>query len=268
MILVSGASGNIGTELVRLLVGSGQPVRALVRDAARAPAGAEAVIGDLTEPTDLNFDGVNALFLMSGYPGVVEAAAAAGVDRVVVLSGSSAESGDRSNAVSRYMIETEDAVRASGLTWTILRPSAFMSNALDWAPQLADGDTVRAQFPEIAAAVIDPYDVASVAAVALTSDGHGAATYRLTGPEALRPAERVRILGAALGRDLTCVPLSDEQTRAELQASMPDPYVEAFWNFYVDGALDESLITSTVTEVTGRPARTFAQWAADHAGDF
>jgi uncharacterized protein YbjT (DUF2867 family) len=172
------------------------------------------------------------------------------------------------NAISHYMIRSEQAVRDSGLGWTILRPSAFMSNALLWLPQLHAGDTVRAEFPQVAAAVIDPYDIASVAAIALTSAGHDGATHRLTGPVPLLPEERVRILGAALGRDLEFVGLTNEETRAELGKTTPPEYVDAFWRFYVDGTLDESLVTATVAEVTGRPPRTFEQWAEAHRNDF
>ena len=260
MILITGSTGNIGRELLPLV----PEARPLIRDPAQAPFGTRPMVGDLTRPGEIDFTGVHRLFLMPGYPGVVEAAAAAGVERVVLLSGSSAEGGDLDNAVSRYMIETERAVRASGLVWTILRPSAFMSNALRWLPQLAAGDTVRAQFPHVAAAVIDPYDIASVAAIALTEDGHAGAIHRITGPEPLTPADQVRILAEATGRDLTFVGLSNEETRAELERTMPPQYVAAFWNFYVDGALDESVVTGTVADVAGRPPRTFAQWAAGH----
>jgi uncharacterized protein YbjT (DUF2867 family) len=263
-ILVTGASGNVGREVVRVLTEAGEPVRPLHRGEDGA---------DLNKPPSLRpaLAGARGLFLMPGYadmPGILVEAAAAGVEHVVLLSGSSAVGGDMDNAISRYMIESERAVRGSGLVWTILRPSAFMSNALLWREQLGAGDTVRAEFPYVAAAVIDPYDIGSVAAIALTSAGHDGATYRLTGPVALRPEERVRILGSALGRDLEFVGLSDEETRAELSRTTPSEYVDAFWSFYVDGTLDESVVTPTVAEVTGRPPATFEQWAAAHRDDF
>jgi uncharacterized protein YbjT (DUF2867 family) len=270
MILVTGATGNIGAELVGILERSGEPVRALVRNADGVPHG---VTGDLNKPATLRpaLEGVHGLFLLPGYqdmPGVLAEAKSAGVDRVVQLSGSSAPGGDMGNAVTRYMIESERAARSSGLAWTILQPSAFMTNALRWLPQLREGDTVRAQFPHAAAAVIDPYDIASVAALALTSEGHNQATYRLTGPAPLLPEDQVRVLGDVLGRDLEFVGLSDAETRAELEATMPPRYVDAFWSFYVDGTLDESLLTPTVAELTGRPPHTFEQWAITHADAF
>jgi uncharacterized protein YbjT (DUF2867 family) len=265
MILVTGATGNAGAEVVRVLEHAGQPVRPLVRGPDGLP--------DLNKPASLRpaLDGVSGLFLLSGYddmPGVLAEAARAGVERVVLLSGSSAEVDDTGNAISRYMIRSEQAVRESGLSWTILRPHAFMTNALRWLPQLAAGDTVRAQFPQALSTVIDPYDIASVAAAALTSAGHDHATYRLTGPEALWPADQVRILGETLGRDLTFVGLTDEQTREEMSRTMPAEYVAAFWSFYVDGTLDESVLSPAVAEVTGRAPRTFRQWATDHVDAF
>jgi uncharacterized protein YbjT (DUF2867 family) len=263
-ILVTGATGNIGAELVRVLADAGEKVRPLVR----GPGGP-----DLNKPATLRpaLRGARGLFLLPGYAdmtGIMDEAATAGVEHVVLLTGSSAVAGDLDNAISRYMVRSEEAVRASGLAWTILRPNAFMSNALRWLPQLLAGDTVRVEFPHAVATVIDPYDIASVAAIALTSAGHDRATYRLTGPAPLLPEERVRILGAALGRNLKVVGLSDEETRAEMSRTTPPEYVDAFWSFYVDGTLDESVVTPTVAEVTGRPPHTFEQWAAAHRTDF
>jgi uncharacterized protein YbjT (DUF2867 family) len=185
----------------------------------------------------------------------------------VLLSGSSVESGDLDNAVAAYQIRSERAVLDSGVPHTFLRPSAFMSNALQWADQLARGDVVRAGFPDVAAAVIDPADIGAVAATALAGGYEGVAL-RLTGPEPLRPADRVRVLGEVLGRDLRFEGLTDEQTRAEYAASMPAEYVEAFFKFYADGDLDESPVLPTVREVLGREPRTFRDWAVAHAGAF
>jgi uncharacterized protein YbjT (DUF2867 family) len=166
------------------------------------------------------------------------------------------------------MTETEDAVRASGLAWTILRPAALASNALQWRPQLKAGDVVRAPFAHVRAAVTDPADIAAVAALALTMDGHEERVYALSGPEALAPAGRVAILGRELGRDLTFEAQPDEEARAEMSTTMPGRYVDAFFRFYADGTLDESRVLPTVHALTGRPPRTFAQWAAAHRTAF
>jgi uncharacterized protein YbjT (DUF2867 family) len=143
-----------------------------------------------------------------------------------------------------------------------------MSNALRWLPQLREGDLIRDSFPDIATATIDPDDIGAVAAIALGRDGHAGQVYTVTGPEPLRPADRVRLLAQALGRDLRFEGLTNEEARAEMSASMPAEYVEAFFDFYVDGSLDESQPLPTVEQVTGRPPRTFAQWAAAHADEF
>lgn len=274
MYLVTGATGNIGAELVRTLAEAGEPVRALVRDPSTAlPPGAIAVTGDLNEPASLRpaLAGATGVFLLPGYrdmPGLLAEARTAGVQRVVQLSGGSAGSGDLTNAVSAYMIRTEAAVRDSGLPATVLRPSGFMSNALRWLPQLRAGDVVRDAFPNVAIAVIDPADIAAVAAAALTSDDHAGQVYRLSGPAPLLPADRVRVLAEVLDRPLTFVGQSDEEARAEMSQAMPAEYVDAFFRFYADGELDESPVLPTVREVTGREPRTFEQWARAHAHAF
>lgn len=275
MILVSGATGNVGAELVRALVAAGEPVRALTRDPGRiaSRSGVEYVAGDLNTPESVApaLDGVRGLFLLPGYPGTAQLLADArrvGVERVVLLSGGSAGSGDLGNAVTRYMVESEDAVRASGLAWTFLRPSAFMSNALRWVPQLAAGDVVRVPFAGVKAAEVDPYDVAAVAARALLGDGHQGRIYWPTGPEALTPADRLRVLGTVLGRQLHLRALSDDEARADMLATTPVEYVDAFFDFYVKGTLDESVVRPTVREVTGVTPRTFHQWAVAHAAMF
>jgi uncharacterized protein YbjT (DUF2867 family) len=273
MLLVTGATGNVGAEVVRALIDAGEPVRALTRSAGALPAGVEAVTGDLNRPDSLAdaLAGVRGVFLLPGYEdmdGVLAAIRAAGVERVVLLSGSSAATGDTSNAVTAYMMRSEAAVKESGLAWTILRPFGFMSNALRWLDQLREGDVVREPFADVPVAVIDPGDIAAVAASALQADGHEGRTYVLSGPKALLPADRVAILGAAIGRALRLEALSDADARAKMSAEMPAEYVDAFFDFYVDGNLDESQVQPTVQEILGRAPRTFEQWVAAHADAF
>ncbi|MEW9547721.1 NmrA family NAD(P)-binding protein [Nonomuraea sp. NPDC050783] len=280
MILVTGATGNAGGALVRTLAGTGTPVRALVRrpveHLAGQPAGGpvEQALGDLNDPASVAgaLEGVRGVFLLAGYARMDETLAAlarAGVEHVVLLSASAAEAADVSNPVSAYHVESERLVRESGVPWTILRPRTFMSNTLRWADQLKAGDVVRDSFPDVAVATVDPLDIAAVAAAALTEKGHDGQVYGLTGPEPLRPADRLRVLGAALGRELRFEGLSDEEARARMVAEgMPEPYVEAFMGFFARGELDESEVLPTVERVTGRPPRTFEQWAAANASRF
>jgi uncharacterized protein YbjT (DUF2867 family) len=183
-------------------------------------------------------------------------------------SSSSVPSGDMTNAVARYHILSEAAVRESGVPWTFLQPNTFMSNTLDWRSQLQAGDVVRAPFPDVPVATIDPYDVAAVAAAALTSEAHEGRSYRLSGPESLLPADRVGVLAKVLGRELRFEGQSDAEARAEMSQAMPAKYVDAFLSFFVDGTLDESAVLPTVEEVTGTPPRSFEQWAIAHADAF
>jgi uncharacterized protein YbjT (DUF2867 family) len=275
MFLVTGATGNVGFEVADALAKAGERVRALVRDPRKAvlPSGAEPVVGDLNQPDSLvdALAGVRGVFLLPGYadmPGLLAQARKAGVERVVLLTSGSAALEDMNNAISRFMTLSERAVRESGIAWTFLRPRQFMSNALRWVPQLKVGDVVRVPFASVSAAATDPYDIAAVAAQALLNDGHEDQIYEMTGPVALLPAEQLAVLGEVLGRDLRCVGLTDAQARAEMEATMPVEYVNAFFNFFVDGTLDEARVYPTVRQVTGRPPRTFSQWAHAHAAAF
>jgi uncharacterized protein YbjT (DUF2867 family) len=280
MILVTGATGNVGRELIGALAERGEQVRALVRPApARGdrpsafPPHVQQVAADLNSPDRMRaaLAGERGLFLLPGYqnmPGTLDQARQAGVEHVVLVSSSSVEGGDPGNAVTRYMMDSEAAVRASGLAWTFLRPFGFMSNTLQWVPQLQAGDVVRAPWAEVPIAMIDPHDIAAVAAVAFTSAGHDGRHYMLSGPEPLRPADRVRILGEVLGRDLTFESQPDDEARAEMSKSMPAEYVDAFFSFYSEGTLDESHVRPDVSDVTGRPPRSFRRWAQAHTSMF
>jgi uncharacterized protein YbjT (DUF2867 family) len=215
--------------------------------------------------------GVDGVFLLPGYrdmAGLLARARTAGVGRVVQLSGRSAAGGDLTNAITAYMVRSEQAVRESGIEWTIVRPSAFASNALRWLPQLRAGDVVRAPFANVPIAVLDPYDIGNVVSTALLEGGHEGHTYELSGPAALLPSDQVRILGRVLGRDLLFEAQPDDEARAAMSGAMPEEYVDAFFRFYVGGELDESQVLPTVERMTGRQPRTFEQWAVDHAGAF
>jgi uncharacterized protein YbjT (DUF2867 family) len=272
-ILVTGATGNVGAEVVDALTRANVHVRALVRDASRAqlPSGVEPVEGDLDRPESLSaaLADVDAVFLLPGYrdmPGVLRAIADAHAERVVLLSGTSAASGDTSNAVTAYMMRSEAALLGSGVPGTILRSYGLMSNALRWIDQLKAGDVVREPFADVPVAMVDPYDLGEVAARALSSDAHEGQTYLVSGGMAIRPADRVRILGEVLGRALRLDPLSNDEAHAQMSRQMPAEYVDAFFDFNVAGSLDESQPQSTVQEILGRPPRTFEQWAHAHVG--
>ena len=272
MILVTGATGNAGGGVVNGLLEIDADVRGLVRAGSEGdlPQGVEAAAGDLNDPESLRapLQGVSAVFLLSGYEGIERALALmreAGVERVVLLSSSAAPTGDLDNAVARYHILSEKAVRESGLPWTFLQPNSFMSNAFRWLPQLENGNVIHGPFGDVPISTIDPDDLGAVAARALTTDDHEGQTYRLSGPEALRPAEQVAILAKFAGRDLSFDAQTDAEARAEMEGQMPKEYVDAFFSFFVDGAVDETTVHPTVKQVTGREPRSFEQWAEAHA---
>jgi uncharacterized protein YbjT (DUF2867 family) len=275
MLVVTGATGNVGGEVVAALAGREEGVRALVRDPAGAalPAGVDVVQGDLELPESLTpaLDGARAVFLLGGWgdmPGLLRRFGRAGVEHVVLLTSRCVVGGMADNAITRMWLDSEAAVRGSGLAWTILRPSGYHANALRWRAQLRQGDIVRAPWPDIAVAAIDPADIAAVAAVVLTGPGHEGAAYSLSGPEPLTPGDQVATLAAVLGRPLRYSPLSDEQARAEMAPDTPAPYIDAFFRFYSGGEFDDSPVLDTVAQLTGRPPRSFAQWARAHADAF
>jgi uncharacterized protein YbjT (DUF2867 family) len=271
--LVCGATGHVGPELISILLQRGHAVRAIVRDGSASPGpDVETFAGDLNDAATLGpaLAGVDGVFLLSGYDdaGLVREMRSAGVSRAALLSSSAAPTGDLSNAVAAYHIRSERALEESGIPVAFLRPNSFMSNALRWRSQIRSGSTIREAFADVAVAANDPRDIAAVAAVALLADAPETRAYRITGPEALRPAERVAILGDVLQRALPFEPLSDEDARREMSESMPPEYVDAFFDFFVEGAIDETTVLPTVAEVTGRSPRTFRAWAEEHAPEF
>ncbi|MEZ0294509.1 MAG: NAD(P)H-binding protein [Solirubrobacteraceae bacterium] len=272
MIVVTGAGGNVGGELAAQLAAAGEPVRAIVRDPARAalPDGVEVVAGDLELPESLTpaFAGARAVFLLGGWsdmPGIVRRIGGAGAERIVLLTSRCVIGGRPDNAITGMWLDAEAAVEAGAVPWTIVRPSGFQSNALRWRFQLAAGDVVRAPWPGVRIAAIDPADIAAVAAVALTADGHAGDALELSGPEALTPADQVAQLGEALGRPLRYEPQTDAEARAELGDS---PAVDAQFRFFSEGEYDDARVVGTVRAVTGRAPGRFADWARAHAGDF
>ena len=274
MILVTGANGNVGSELVTQLAAKNE-VRALVRSRGgmTLPSNVEAVAGDLNRPESLAaaLRGVRGVFLLGGYrdmPAVLTEIRKAGVEHVVLLSSRSVVGGDPTNAIVQMWMTSEEAVRSSGVAWTFVRPGGFASNALRWLPQLRTGDVVRVPFAKAPIASIDPHDIAAVAAVALTTHGHASKSYALSGPEAQLPATQVAILAKVLGRDLRFEAQLDDEARIELAKSAPPGFVDAFFRFFVKGEFDDATVLPTVQEITGHAPRTFEQWARAHAADF
>ncbi|KMS66724.1 FMN-dependent NADH-azoreductase [Streptomyces viridochromogenes] len=278
MIVVTGATGNVGRALVERLVDAGRPVRALTRDPQRAglPARAEAVRFDPGRPAAL-FEGATKLFLYVQAAGeqaenLLAAARAAGVRHVVLLSSGiiqeGADEARASHPIHVIHATVERQIRDSGLAWTFLRPNAFAVNALHWAPQIRVGDRVRGVFADGLGAPIHEDDIAAVAERALLDDGHEGAVHRLTGPEAISNAGQVEEIGRAVGRPLEFVEMPPEQAGPELFPSLPPQMLQPLLKAFEATVGVTPEITDTVQKITGEPARTFARWAEDHADDF
>ncbi|MER6007819.1 NAD(P)H-binding protein [Nonomuraea angiospora] len=273
-ILVTGARGHVARGLVQRLLAAGQPVRAAGRNpgAARLPAGVETVLCDLADPDtfDAALAGVTKVFLYAerrGLDDFVTRAATAGVEHIVLLSALLADPAS-TDAIGRMHGDAEQAVARSGIAWTFLRPGAFATNTLQWAPSVRAEGVVRDPFPDSRSAPVHEADIAAVAALALTEPGHEGATYPLTGPEVVSRSRQAELIGEAIGRPVRFVVQDLEEYRAELSA-WTTPQVADVVIKESAAAVDRPLPpTDTVEKVTGRPARTYGEWARDHAEDF
>jgi uncharacterized protein YbjT (DUF2867 family) len=279
MILITGATGTVGSEVVKaLLPAQAGNLRVLTRNPdAVFPDGAEKVVADLGAG-DLApvLDGVRAVFLLTDGLNIadhdrrlVAAAQQAGVERIVKLSVRNVGH-DGTDPITTLHRAGEQAIRDSGIGWTFLRPTAFMSNALNWAGMIAADRVVYAPFAAGRAAVIDPADIAAVAAVCLTQNGHNGRVLELTGPEPLSPGDQVALLGEVLWRDLRHVE-SDPAGMVEQMVAygMPEEQAQAVIELFRSTVEPwNSEPTGDVTAVTGRPAHSFVDWAKAHRAAF
>ncbi|MER6624193.1 NAD(P)H-binding protein [Streptomyces sp. NPDC000931] len=276
MILVTGATGNIGSALVRQLHGSGaSPVRGLTRDAARAsfPDGVEAVEGDLARPASLKpaLDGVRSLFLVPGMGAdadVLTAARQAGVEHVVLVSSITVRPHSHLPAAAGNLA-VERLLRDSGMSWTILRPTQFASNALWWAASIREHRSIRVPYADIGLPAVHPADIAAVARAALTGPGHRGRTYALTGPARITPRQQAEALGRALGHEVSVEEISREEAHRQMAPFLGDRDAHAVLDL-MGGDVNDALLEvhDAVRRVTGSPARPFRQWAAENAAAF
>ncbi|MFG2601669.1 NAD(P)H-binding protein [Streptomyces sp. NPDC048462] len=276
MILVTGATGNIGSALLKELHAHGAgPLRGLTRDASRAvlPDGVEAVQGDFADPASLKpaLDGVRSMFLVSRLgpdADILEAARQAGVEHVVLVSSITVLTHPRLGPAGENLA-VEQLLRAGGMAWTILRPTQFASNALMWAASVRDHETVHAPYADTALPTIHPADIASVARVALTEPGHRGQSYALTGPEPVTARQQTEAIAAALGREVPFAGISRQEAYAQMAAVFGAEAADAVLDVTGGDVNDELLmVRDTVSQVTGAPARTFRQWAAENADAF
>lgn len=282
MILVTGATGKVGQEVVRQLAAAAVPVRALVRDATRAShirlPGVEIAVGDLSKPETLDgpLSGVDRVFLLSSpdpeqvtlQGNLIEAACRAGARHVVKVS--VAGGPDSGTQIGRWHWTTEKQLEASGLAFTFLRPTSYMQQLLMFAPAIAATGSFQLPMGTGAVAVVDTRDVASVAVCALTQEGHDRKIYDLTGPEALSFDQMADALSQATGKKISYVHVPPDYARKQLVGiGVPRWLVDdmlvlcaSFREGYGAG------VSPTVREVTRRPALSFAEFARDHAPVF
>ena len=283
-ILVTGATGTIGSFLVEKLAAAGTQARALVRSREKAESieklGHEAVIGDFDKPETLKpaLEGIEKVFLLSApdprqaelQSNLVRAAKEAGVHHIVKLSVIGIGRGLESISLGRVHLETEQEIERSGIGYTHLRPNGFMQNTFAHAGTIKSQGVFYGPFGEAKESYVDARDVASVALAALTGDGHEGKAYEITGPEALSYYDIARELSSALGREVKYVEVSVETARSAMlsmgmQAWLANALVELFHFYAEEGATH---VTNTVREVTGHEPITFAQFAGDYAKVF
>lgn len=276
MILLTGAGGVVGRQAAQQLLQAGAPVTAVARGDARLPDAVRTARGDLFNPRWLEpvLDGVEAILLSPRATGpglgeLLELAHMHGVKRAVLLSSTTVEHPAGEPRFALQFKAAEDLVASSGLDWTVLRLADFDANALAWVPQLQAGDVVRGAYARAATSPIHEADIAAVAVQALLNGDHAGATLSLTGPQSLDQAEKVRLLGGALGRPLSFQEVPAEAVRQGMLAQgLPEEVPARLLGSLSDYAANPGPTTRTVEELLGRPARTFADWANDNAAAF
>lgn len=276
MILVTGATGNVGSNIVRQLAARGVRLRVLTRQPqdARFPGDVELATGDLTDPSGLSaaFGGISQMFLFPAPKLATELAALVrqhGIRRMVVLSSSVVERQDlRDSPIVQKHAAAETIAQTAGCDWTILRPDTFAANALAWAESIRTQSQISAPYPRSHRNAIHESDIAAVAVAALLEDGHEGTIYSLTGPESLTQFDQVAAIGAAIGRSLRFEELSPEDAKRQMIERMPVAVADQLLAYLAKCVDTPARFTDTVERVTGRPARSFAEWARDHADAF
>ncbi len=278
--LISGATGDIGSRVVTRLLDCGDRLRVFVRDAQKARARygdrVDIVVGDLADAGSLlaALEGIDALFLLNSGPelasrdeAAAQAAKAAGVKHLVKLSSMDAQQDVGTGA---WHARGESAIRASGISFTFVQPSGFMSNALAWAKSIKAEGVVRAPTGDGRIAFIHPDDIAAVATKALTTPENDGGALPISGPEALSYSEMTAKIGAAIGKPLRFQPISGEQERDQMvEGGEPAEIVAAHASIYraiSDGRL--ATVTDNVERVLGRRPITFDRWAQENAEAF
>jgi uncharacterized protein YbjT (DUF2867 family) len=279
-LLVIGATGTVGRQVVLGLSAKGACVRAMTRNpaAARLPPDVEIAKGDLTIPETLDrcLDDVDTVFLVWTAPMAATDAALAAIakqaGRIVFLSAPLKTPHpffQQPNPARTLALHVEELIEQSGLEWTFLRPGMFAANSLDfWGPRLRAGNVVRWPYLKAPTAPIDERDIAAVGVRALIEDGHGGKEYVLTGPQSLTQYEQIATIGQVIGRALTIEEISRDEARRAWSTVMPAVVADMLMNAWEAALGQPAYMTSTVQQITGRAARTFADWTKDHVAAF
>jgi uncharacterized protein YbjT (DUF2867 family) len=275
--VVFGARGNVGRHVAAGLLAADEQVRATSRHpgAAGFPAQMQVVAADLERPETLPaaLEGAEKVFLYAkpdGVQGFVEAARAAGVRHVVLLSSGAVVNSDAEhNPIAQQHRAVEVAIEQSGMDWTFIRPGMFATNTRWWwTKSIRSEDVVRAPYPDAQTAPIHEKDIAALAVTALTEPGHDERAYTAYGPQSLTLRQQVEHIGDAIGRKITFEVISVDEAHVELRKTMPPIGAETILRMWAAGNGTPAQVSTIVKEVTGDPAHTFAQWAKDHADDF
>ncbi|GGY61981.1 NAD(P)H-binding protein [Streptomyces omiyaensis] len=276
MIVVTGATGNVGRTLVRLLTEQGHQVTAASRHIVPSdvPPGVHALATDLARPAadlpataDAVFLLVGGELMMTGDPTAVVAPFAR-YGKIVLLSSQGVVTRPDSLSHGRAFAAYEQAVMDSGTDWTILRPGGFASNAYAWAPSVKASRTVSAPFGDVGLPAVDPDDIAAVAATVLTRPGHTGAGYELTGPAPTSPLQRVAAIAAAIGEQVTFVDQTREEARTQMLTFMPAPVADTTLDIIGTPTPRERAVSPDVEKILGRPATSFSDWARRNAAAF
>lgn len=284
-VLVVGARGRIAARVIDGVLAAGVTVRAASGqpDAVRVPAGVD-LVGDIRQPAVLAdaLRGVDRVFLYAEPRGIDDLVAAlrhAGVERVVLLSSAAVARLDdpsdglppvteQADPIGWRHVVVERALAASGIPSTFVRPYAFATNTLHWAPGIRTDGVVRIARPGAESAPIHERDIADVAVRALLEPGHEGASYLLTGPESLSQRRQIENVGRAIGRPVRLVELSDDEARQQIARWGSPVIADRLVAMLAASDGRPAVVTDTVHGVLGRPARSFAEWVADHVAEF
>jgi uncharacterized protein YbjT (DUF2867 family) len=274
--VVTGATGAVGGALMHQLLEAGHQVTAVSRDPKGIPASATVVQADFTTG-DLpahTFDHVAGVFVFPAHNGIgkfLDVLKQHRIEHIVLLSSLAAAqafSRDKDSISALHHLKIESDARASGIQTTILRPGTFANNLLYWSFPIRMTGVVQGPYAESRQAPIHERDIAAAALCALTDKRHFGNTFALSGPEALTRVRQLETIGNAIGKTLRYEEITPEAFAQSMSAFMPPPTIKMMLDHWSDTVHEPDVVYPTITQMTGRPARTLEDWARDHAADF